>query len=114
VVLSPDGYWLWEIASWDKKVLMNAFKHVKKHHGAKLLQLKQGKINNITVTGIIPKITTKQRQALKLAIDSGYYDYPKKIGLVELAKKMKLSYSTFQAHLKKAEGKLLKYTSKTI
>jgi len=73
------------------------------------IQLKEGRIDNITVAGILPKVTKKQKQALQLSIENGYYDYPKKIGLVELAGKMKRSYSTFQAHLKKAEGKLLKY-----
>ena len=43
---------------------------------------------------------------MELAINAGYYNYPKKITLPELAKKMKISYSTFQAHLKKAEGKI--------
>ena len=113
-ILSHEGYILWELASWEKATLMKVFKFVKKHHGAKLLQLKKESITNIAVTGIVPKLTKKQKDALQLAIQHRYYDYPKKIGLVALAKKMKLSYSTFQAHLKKAEGKLLKYTSKRI
>ena len=43
---------------------------------------------------------------MQIAINSGYYDYPKKITLPELAEKMQISYSTFQAHLKKAEGRI--------
>lgn len=113
-ILSHEGYVIWELASWDKTVLMKAFEFAKKYHGAKLLQLKKENINNIIVAGVIPKVTKKQKEALRLAIQHGYYDYPKKIGLVELAKKMKLAYSTFQAHLKKAEGKLLKYTVKRV
>jgi predicted DNA binding protein len=35
------------------------------------------------------------------------YNYPKNIKMEDLAKKVKISYSTFQAHLKKAEGKII-------
>jgi hypothetical protein len=113
-LLSKDGYVIWDMAAWDKQALLKVYNYAKKHHDAKLLHLKQGKITNIQVAGIHPQITEKQKQALVLAIDHGYYDYPKKIGLVALARKMKLSYSTFQAHLKKAEGKLLINTYKTL
>ncbi|MAF35144.1 hypothetical protein CMO91_04840 [Candidatus Woesearchaeota archaeon] len=112
--LSKEGDVIWDMAAWDKQALLDVYNYAKKHHSASLMHLKQGTITNIQVAGIHPKITKKQKQALGLAIEHGYYEYPKKIGLVALAKKMKLSYSTFQAHLKKAEGKLLINTYKTL
>jgi hypothetical protein len=56
---------------------------------------------------VAPKITVKQRKALELAVHGGYYDYPRKITLEDLAKQMGVSYATYQAHLRKAEQKLL-------
>ena len=56
-----------------------------------------------------PKLTNKQKQAMNLAIKHRYYDYPRKIDVQELAKLSKLSFSTFHAHLRKAEQKLLPY-----
>lgn len=113
-LLSKDGYVIWELASWEKPVIMRVYNIVKKKQNAKILSLKKTRVNNIRVAGVLPKITDKQKRALGLAIAEGYYDYPKKTGLVALSKKMGLSYSTFQAHLKKAEGKLLVSAYKTL
>ena len=46
---------------------------------------------------------------MNLAIKHSYYDYPRKIELEKLADIMKISYSTYQAHLRKAEKKLLPF-----
>ena len=68
---------------------------------------KEEKISNISFTRVLPELTKNQTKALEIAINYGYYDYPKKIKMEKLAKMMKISYSTYQAHLKKAEGKIL-------
>ena len=39
----------------------------------------------------------------------GYYDVPKRIGLVQLAEKLDLAYSTLDVHLRKAERRLLNH-----
>ena len=98
---------IWELASFDKKLLQKVYQFAKKFLGAEMLKLKQEKITNISIVKIMPKLTKKQKQALEIAINNGYYDYPKKIKMEKLAKIMKVSYSTYQAHLKKAEGAIL-------
>jgi predicted DNA binding protein len=80
----------------------------------KLLKFKQEILDNLAIINIIPDITKKQNKALQLAVDNGYYSYPKKVELKELAKMMKISYSTYQAHLKKAEGKLIPFMSRNL
>jgi len=97
----------WELASFNKQKLMIIFQICKKYLGATLYKLKQEKLSNISIVQILPDITAKQKQALAIAINNGYYDYPKKIKMETLAKIMNVSYSTYQAHLKKAEGKVL-------
>jgi hypothetical protein len=52
-------------------------------------------------------LTEKQRQVLKTAYDSGYYDVPRKINSEKLAKSMKLVKSTVVEHLRKTEKYLL-------
>ena len=98
---------IWELASFDKKLLVKVYALAKKFLGAEMLKLKQEKISNISIVRILPKLTKKQRQAMEIAINNGYYDYPKKVNMEKLARIMKVSYSTYQAHLKKAEGKII-------
>lgn len=97
----------WHLASFDKKALMNIYKLAKKHLGAKIVKLKQEKITNISVTSIHPNLTKKQKKAFEIAINNGYYEHPRKIHLEMLAKIMKVSYATYQEHLRKAEAKMI-------
>lgn len=97
----------WDLASFDRSLLMKVHAFAKKYLGAQMLKMKEEKLTNISITKMVPTLTKKQKHALEIAINNGYYDYPKKIGLEELAKMMKISYSTYQAHLKKAEGHIL-------
>jgi predicted DNA binding protein len=55
----------------------------------------------------IARLTEKQRRVLITAYKLGYYDAPKKIGSEELARKLNLVKSTFVAHRRKAERRLL-------
>jgi len=57
----------------------------------------------------LSRLTEKQRRALITAYTLGYYDVPKKIGLVQLAEHLDLAYSTVEAHLRKAERRLLSH-----
>jgi len=56
---------------------------------------------------LISHLTEKQQRALIMAYTLGYYDVPKKIGLVQLAERLGLARSTLDAHLRKAEHRLL-------
>jgi len=107
VIINKKGYHIWDLASFDRKLLVNVLDFAEKHLGAKVLQFKEEKISNINFTRLLPELTDNQKKALEIAINNGYYEYPKKIKMEKLAKLMKISYSTYQAHLKKAEGKIL-------
>ncbi len=56
----------------------------------------------------LARLTEKQREVLLSAYKFGYYDLPRRIGSEELAKKFGLVKSTFVAHRRKAERRLLK------
>jgi predicted DNA binding protein len=56
----------------------------------------------------VSRLTEKQRNVLTTAYKLGYYDMPRRISSEELAKKFGLVKSTFVAHRRKAERRLLK------
>lgn len=55
----------------------------------------------------IARLTERQRRVLITAYKLGYYDLPRRIGSEELARKLNLVKSTFVAHRRKAERRLL-------
>jgi len=109
VVIRPDGQQFFEIASWKKESLMRVIRILQKYSGGKVLKLAQEKVGHISIVSMLPELTQKQRRALELAVEHGYYEYPRKVQLKELARMMKLSYATYHAHLRKAERVLLPF-----
>jgi len=97
----------WNLACFDKELLMEVYEFAKKFLDAELLKLKKEKLTNVYINHIHPKLTDKQRKALEIAMNNGYYDFPKKINMEKLASIMGVSYATYQAHLKKAESKIV-------
>jgi predicted DNA binding protein len=75
-----------------------------------MLFAKNKKITNVSIAQIHPELTDKQKAAIKLAIEEGYYKIPREIDVKDLAKKSRLAFSTFQNHLRKAESKLIPYS----
>jgi hypothetical protein len=61
----------------------------------------------ISPHSLISRLTEKQWNALITAYTLGYYDMPRKIGLMQLAKRFNLARSTLDKHLRKAEQRLL-------
>jgi len=107
IVCPREKKHLWSFASFDRKLLENVLEVAEKYLGAKVLKFREEKVSNISFTRLLPELTVNQKRALEIAISHGYYDYPKKVKMETLAKEMGISYSTYQAHLKKAEGKIL-------
>ena len=105
-IVIKDGTYYLTIGSWFRKDIEKLLKECEKFPEYKLMSLKQQKITNISITGVQPDLTEKQRKAYELAVEKGYYEVPKKIKLEELAKIFGVSYSTFQQHLSYAEKKV--------
>lgn len=107
VIINEEGFHIWELASFDRNKLEKVLDLAEKNLSCKLIKFREEKLSNISLTKLLPDLSKNQKRAMELAINYGYYKYPKKIKMEDLAKKMEISYSTFQAHLKKAEGKLI-------
>jgi predicted DNA binding protein len=62
----------------------------------------------VSTTALFGGLTRKQVQALVFALENGYYHVPKKVTTEEMASKLKLPRTTYEEHLRKAEGKVLR------
>ena len=108
VINNVDGYEYWEVASWERKALEQFISSLENHMDVcNIMQLKNSPLVDVYIPNVMPKLSPHQKQALELAYQEGYYAYPRKISVTALARKAKISLSTFQEHLRKAELRLL-------
>lgn len=108
-VVTPDGMEIIEFGSFSKKVLMEAIDLMKESIEVTVLKLSQQKAPNIFIPHVMPELSEKQKECLETAYVMGYYSFPRRVTLEEIAKKIGLSYSTLQEHLRKAEEKVMPY-----
>lgn len=106
-LISEKGYELLVIGSFYREKLTEVARIFELKYSGKLLSIKKKRIHSLSIMKIRPELTEKQRNAIELAIKKGYYQSPRMIDVVHLAKISRLSYATFQVHLRKAEAKLL-------
>jgi len=59
------------------------------------------------VDRLFEDLTDRQLAALRLALENGYYEQPRKTSLRDLADQTSVARSTYEEHLRKAENKLL-------
>ena len=112
VTQRTDGFEDWELASWDKEILMKiidipVFR-------VELKSIENIKLEDIFLPHIYPKLAPKQKEAIELAVKNGYYEYPRKIDLERLAKIAKVKRQTYQENLRRAEKKLIPFLTEGI
>ena len=105
-VLQKDGFEYWEIGSWERKTLLKFYNDVQKFGEIQMLKLRR-EVPSFLVHQALPKLTAKQEEALHLAQEYGYYEYPRKISVEKLALQAQVPRTTFQTHLRKAEKKVM-------
>ena len=115
-VIDEQGWEAWEVGSFDRKNLEEIIKQAEKLGKGefKIISFKEEKIKNLMIESIFPNLSEQQRKAFELALENDYYGYPRKIRLIDLAKRMNVSVSTFQFHLARAEEKLMPFFSKKL
>lgn len=106
------GFEYWSVASWNKKALTELYKKARNAQakGGKaeieLLSLKKAPVD-LFVPDALQRLGSVQSRILSEAIAKGYYGYPRKLSLKQLAQQLGLSAATVREHLRKAEGKIL-------
>lgn len=95
-----EGKVEWTLILSDKKVLKNIFDHLKE---------KSVEAELVKLTKIDDKesLTDRQDKITQVAFDRGYFDYPKRISLRELARMFEVSPSTLSEILRKGQRKIV-------
>ncbi len=109
VFVTAQGKEYCSFASWKKEILIEFLGGMKRNKKMDIVveRFQNTKLDSIYYPKVMPKLSERQLEAFELAIESGYYAYPRKIELQGLAKRMKVTTSTMQEHLRRAEEKLL-------
>lgn len=61
----------------------------------------------VTADSLFGGLTPRQLEALRIALDAGYFDQPRGASIAELAERTNVARSTYEEHLRKAENKLI-------
>ncbi|MDP3741950.1 MAG: helix-turn-helix domain-containing protein [Candidatus Micrarchaeota archaeon] len=109
-IITKGGFQYWKVAALKKTPLLSLFKRVEKlgpkRATIKLLSLCQEQVN-VFSQGVLSELTALQLKAVQLASRHGYYAYPRKVNLEQLAKIAKVPRTTLQSHLRRAERTLI-------
>jgi predicted DNA binding protein len=95
-----DGKVEWTLVLSDKSVLKNIFDHLKSK-GVEADLVKLTKIDDKE------SLTERQDKITHVAFERGYFDYPKRISLRELARMFDVSPSTLSEILRKGQRKIV-------
>lgn len=90
----------WTLVVSDKSVLKNLFDHLK----AKGVE---GDLVKLTKIDDKESLTERQDKITHVAFERGYFDYPKRISLRELARMFEVSPSTLSEILRKGQRKIV-------
>jgi len=114
VVQRTDGTELWELACWDKEPLTHILERLPDEFHIKLKSIEETKIGDIFLPHIMPKLSEMQSKTIRIAVKGGYFDFPRKINLEDIAKIMKLKKQTVQQHIRIAEKKLVPFLTENM
>ena len=97
---NPDGTVEWTLAFNKREALTELLDRMKKEQvDVKILKLSS--------VADVENLTSHQRNLVETALEEGFFDYPRRITLRELSKKMGISASTASEVLRRAERKIL-------
>ncbi len=108
-IILKDGWEYWTVASWRKEDLTALFDKINSLKGeasAEIVSIKEQKLN-LFLPNALESLTGKQREIMQKAFKAGYYSFPRKASLEDIAKKQGIPRTTFQNHLRKAENKII-------
>src|SRR3989338_544315 len=97
--LDSDGFEIVELVCWSKKPLevhISILKTSKTTEYFQILRFGERKLNDIFLVRLLPNLAPKQQLAIALAFREGYYEFPRRISLTQLAKLVKVSKVTFR------------------
>ncbi|MBI2575474.1 helix-turn-helix domain-containing protein, partial [Candidatus Woesearchaeota archaeon] len=85
-IIHEAGFEYWHLASWDREKLASFYSNVRQIGNIELMKLQEEKLRDVFYPRIMPQLSPQQKKAFDLALEYGYFSYPQKIHLEELAK----------------------------
>ncbi len=61
----------------------------------------------MTADSLVQDLTPRQLEALRIALDNGYFDQPRGASVAELSAQTSVARSTYEEHLRKAQNKVM-------
>ncbi|MDO8628116.1 MAG: helix-turn-helix domain-containing protein [Candidatus Diapherotrites archaeon] len=105
----PQGYQTVTFGAWKKESLTKMLKKMKKFVHYEVESIVQEPLKDFFIPHAVPSLPEKQKELIRYAFEQGYYEFPKKANIKELAKRKGLSASTFTENLRKAEQKIIPF-----
>lgn len=68
----------------------------------------------MTADSLFGELTTRQLEALLIALNHGYFEQPREASIEELANQTNVARSTYEEHLRKAQNKLIANTENLV
>ena len=108
-VLEEKGFQWWQVGSNEKKNLEQFYRKIKALAPFATIEIVSIKEKNVGIVpfGRLPDLALQDIEWWKTALREGYYAYPRRIALQDLAKKIGVPYSTLKDHLRKTESRLM-------
>jgi predicted DNA binding protein len=106
--LFTKGKGIFRIAGFDEKSIKGFVQKVNRTTNARIIHKKRLPLNvirsSLWTSSILSSFSQRQAESLIKAQQMGYYETPRRVTTGEVAKAMRLSRSTFEDHLRKAEN----------
>ena len=108
------GWEYYRLISFSEKDLRKVFATLEEYCNLEIISrraISSGAVKEtmlVSTASLFGGLTRKQVQALVFALENGYYQVPKKVTTEEMASKLRLPRTTYEEHLRKAEGKVLR------
>ncbi len=108
------GGWEWyRVVAFSERDLRNLFKDLDKDCNVEILSktaISEESVREtfpVSTATLLGKLTSRQLQALVMALDNGYYNIPRTATAGEIAQRLRIPRTSFFDHLRKGENKVL-------
>jgi predicted DNA binding protein len=109
-----EGFEWYRILAFDQSDVLKLFQDLSKTADINVVSRRTlpdrtvGDTLTISTQSLFGDLTEKQLQSLLSALSLGYYNSPRRITTSDISKKMNIPRTTFETHLRKAQGKVLR------
>lgn len=114
-IIEEYGFQWWKVGSHTKENLLRFFRKLskdKKKVHIELLGIYKGKLNMVQQLSL-GDLPERDLHWIQSAVKEGYYSFPRKISLENLALKLGVPYATLKRHIRKSEAAIIQRSIKS-